>query len=76
MILDIQELYLKYRIVIDPYGTEGAEVEEIILKGFQGYIWKTDEMTYLIWHQYGVEFHIVGNLNKDEISKVAKNILK
>lgn len=58
------------------YDTEGAEVEEIIFKGSQGYIWETDEMNYLIWYQDGIECHIVGNLNKDEILKVAKNILK
>ena len=58
------------------YDTEGVEVEEIMLKGSQGYAWQTDEMNYLIWHQDGIEYHIVGNLNKDEILKVAKNILK
>jgi hypothetical protein len=58
------------------YDTEGAEVKEIMVKGSQGYTWQTNEMNYLIWHQDGIEFHIVGNLNKDEILKVAKNILK
>lgn len=58
------------------YDTEGVEVEEIMVKGSQGYTWQTDEMNYLIWHQDGIEFHIVGNLNKDEILKVAENILK
>lgn len=75
-----QEFYIKLLDSSDEgksyYDTEGAKVEEIIFKGSQGYIWETDEMTYLICHQYGVEFHIVGNLNKDEILKVAKNILK
>lgn len=75
-----QEFYIKLLDLSDEgksyYDTEGAEVEEIIFKGSQGYIWETNEMTYLIWHQYGVEFHIVGNLNKDEILKVAENILK
>lgn len=58
------------------YDTEGAEVKEIMVKGSQGYTWQTDEMNYLIWYQDGIEFHIVGNLNKDEILKVSKNILK
>lgn len=58
------------------YDTEGVEVKEIMLKGSQGYTWQTDEMNYLIWHQDGIECHIVGNLNKDEILKVAENILK
>lgn len=58
------------------YDTEGVEVKEIMLKGSQGYTWQTDEINYLIWHQDGIECHIVGNLNKDEILKVAENILK
>lgn len=58
------------------YDTEGAEVKEIMVKGSQGYTWQTDEMNYLIWRQDGIECHIIGNLNKDEILKLAKNILK
>lgn len=58
------------------YDTEGIEIEEIIFKGSQAYMWRTDEMTYLIWHQDGIECHIMGNLNKDKILKVAENISK
>lgn len=58
------------------YDTEGVDVEEIIFKGGQGYRWQTDDMAYLIWHEDGIEFHIVGNLDKDEILKLAENILK
>jgi hypothetical protein len=58
------------------YDTEGVEIEEIIFKGSQAYTWQTDEITYLIWYQDGIECHIVGNLNKDEILKVAENISK
>lgn len=75
-----QEFYIKLLDSSDEsklyYDTEGVEVEEIIFKGFQGYTWQTDEMTYLIWYQDSIEFHIVGNLNKDEILKVAENISK
>lgn len=58
------------------YDTEGVEIEEIIFKGSQAYMWQADEITYLIWYQDGIECHIVGNLNKDEILKVAENISK
>ena len=75
-----QEFYIKLLDSSDKgklyYDTEGVEVEEITFKESKGYTWQTDEMNYLIWHQNGVEFHIVGNLNKDEILKVGKNILK
>lgn len=58
------------------YDTENAEIEEFVFKGSGAYIWQTSEITYLIWYQDGVECHISGNLSKDEIIKVAENILK
>lgn len=58
------------------YDTEGIEIKEIIFKGVQAYMWQTNEMIYLIWHQDGIECHIIGNLNKDEILQVAENISK
>jgi len=33
-------------------------------------------MTYLIWCQDGIECHVSGNLDKDEVIKVAENIEK
>lgn len=39
-------------------------------------MWQTDEMIYMIWHQDSTEFHIVGNLNKDEILKDCRKYLK
>ena len=39
-------------------------------------MWQIDEMIYLIWQQDEIECHVSGNLNKDEIFKVAENILK
>lgn len=58
------------------YDTEGVEIEEIIFKGFKAYTWITDEMIYLIWHQDGNEYHVIGNLNKVELLEVAENISK
>lgn len=58
------------------YDTEGAEIEEITLKGSPAYMWQIDDMVYLIWYQDGIECHIIGNLDKDEALKVAENILK
>ena len=75
-----QELTIK---LFDPsgqgksyYDTENSEVEEIIFKGSQAYTWQTEKMTYLIWNQDGVECHISGDLNKNEILKIAENISK
>lgn len=58
------------------YDTEGVEIEEIIFKESQAYMWQANEIIYLIWYQDGVECHIIGNLDKDDILKVAENILK
>ena len=58
------------------YDTENIEVEEFIFKESQAYTWQTDQMTYLIWYQDGIECHVSGNLDKDEVIKVAENIEK
>ena len=39
-------------------------------------MWQIDDMAYLVWYQDGIECHIIGNLNKDVILKVAENISK
>lgn len=56
------------------YDTENAEIEEFIFKDSKAFIWHIDKMTYLIWHQDGIECHISGSLSKEEILKVAENI--
>lgn len=75
-----QELTIKLFTVSNKgksyYDTENAEIEEFIFKDSKAYLWQIDEMTYLICQQDGIEFHISGNLNKDEIFKVAENISK
>ena len=58
------------------YDTENAKIEEFIFKESKAYMWQIDEMIYLIWQQDEIECHVSGNLNKDEIFKVAENILK
>ena len=58
------------------YDTESSEIEEFTFKGFGAYIWQTSEITYLIWYQDGLECHISGNLDKNEILKIAENIIK
>ncbi|TCS87961.1 uncharacterized protein DUF4367, partial [Keratinibaculum paraultunense] len=58
------------------YDTEDAEIEEFIFKESNAYMWQTDEKTKLIWYQDDVECHISANLDKDEVIKVAENILK
>ncbi|MFA5576032.1 MAG: DUF4367 domain-containing protein [Tissierellaceae bacterium] len=75
-----QEFYIKLLASTNKsksyYDTENVEIEEIIFKSLQAYTWQTDKLTYLIWYQDGIEYHVIGNLNKDEILKVAENILK
>lgn len=56
------------------YDTEDAVVEEFMFKGSQAYSWKTDQLTYLLWYQDGIECHVSGSLDKNEIIKIAENI--
>lgn len=58
------------------YDAENIEIEEFIFKESNAYMWQTDEMTYLIWSQDDIECHISGNLDKNEVIKIAENILK
>lgn len=58
------------------YDTENADIEDFFFKASQAYIWQTDSRTHLLWNQNSVDFHIIGNLNKDEIIKIAENISK
>lgn len=58
------------------YDTEGAKIDEFTFKGSQAYMWQTNEIIYLIWYEDGIECHVIGNLDKDTILKVAENILK
>ena len=58
------------------YDTENAWIEEFIFKESQAFMWQTDGITYLLWHKDGVDFHIYGSLNKEEILKIAENISK
>jgi len=58
------------------YDTESAEIEELIFKESQAYMWQTDGITYLLLHKDGIDFHIYGSLNKEEILKIAENISK
>ena len=58
------------------YDTENAEIEEFSFRHSQAFTWQTDTNTYLIFEQNGIEYHISGNLSKEEILKVAENISK
>lgn len=58
------------------YDTENADIEEFEFKEFPAFIWQTDQMTCMIWSQDGVDYHISGNIDKDEIIKVAEGISK
>lgn len=58
------------------YDTENAEIEEFTFMNSQAFTWQTDTNTYLICEYNGLEYHISGQLDKEEILKIAKNISK
>ncbi|MDO5028191.1 MAG: DUF4367 domain-containing protein [Bacillota bacterium] len=57
-------------------NTEGASLEEVYIKGRNGFYWELDIEKYLHWQQNGVECLIVGNIAREEIIKIAENISK
>lgn len=77
---DKKELMIKLLISFNKeqsyYNTEGIEIEKITFKDSQAYIWEKSQVTYLVWYQDGTEFHISGDLSKNEIIKVKENIFK
>ncbi len=55
--------------------TENAEIESIFIKDSEAFYWEHD-IKYLLWQQNGVECFISGNIEKDELIKIAENISK
>lgn len=55
--------------------TENAEMESIFIKDSEAFYWEHD-IKYLLWQQNGVECFISGNIEKDELIKIAENISK
>lgn len=70
------------RLFISPEGmktyfnTEGVEVEETIVRGLQGYVTQNDTSSSLLWYEDGIEFLLYGKLSREEIVKIAENIVK
>jgi hypothetical protein len=75
-----QRLTIKLSVLLDEnksyYDTEDTDIQELILKKTQAYIWQADGITYLLWYQDGIDFQIYGNLNRNEIFKIAEYISK
>ena len=55
--------------------TENAEIESIFIKDSEAFYWEHD-IKYLLWQQNGVECFISGDIEKDELIKIAENISK
>ena len=67
-------LFVSSNEKLSHYDTEDAVVEEFMFKGSQAYSWKTEQLIYLLWYQDGIECHVSGSLDKNEIIKIAENI--
>lgn len=57
------------------YDTENAEIDRITFNGADAFTWQKDNLTYLIWTQDNLECSVIGHISKDEIMKVAENIV-
>lgn len=58
------------------YDTENAEIEEFTFGDSKAFTWKTDTNTYFISEYSGIEYHISGQLDRQEILTIAENISK
>lgn len=57
-------------------NTEGAKTEKIIIRGVEGYIIQNGNLTQLLWCEGGMDFLIAANLGREEVVKIAENIIK
>ena len=78
--IDEQFFYLQINEVMSiaeshSKDTENAEMESIFIKDSEAFYWEHD-IKYLLWQQNGVECFISGNIEKDELIKIAENISK
>lgn len=73
---------LVIQLLISPEGsktfinTEGIEAEEIVVRDLQAYIIENGTSISLIWHEDGVEFLVSCTLSREEIVKIAENLVK
>lgn len=58
------------------YDTENAEIEEFIFGNSKAFTWRTNTNAYFISEYSGIEYHISGELDREEILKIAENISK
>lgn len=78
--IDEQFFYLQINEVMSiaeshSKDTENAEIESRFIKDSDAFYWEHD-IKYLLWQQNGVECFISGNIEKDELIKIAENISK
>ena len=56
------------------FNTENAEVQCISIRNSEAYTWKTDKMTYLLWAQGDIKCQIFGNIDYNELIKIAEYV--
>lgn len=54
--------------------TEDAVVKEVLIKGEKGFLAQKEGLLTLIWMTDEITFHIVGEMERDEIIKIAESL--
>ena len=57
-------------------NTENAEIEEVIFGDEDAFYWEKDGISYFVFVLDGYHFNIFGQINRDVIIQIAKNIKK
>lgn len=56
--------------------TEGGIKEDVIINKYSATYTSNDNLNTLIWHDEKNAYHLYGNIEKDELIKIAENIVK
>ena len=54
--------------------TEGGVKEDVIINKYSATYTSNDNVNTLIWHDEKNAYHLYGNIEKDELIKIAENI--
>lgn len=56
--------------------TENATIEAITINGYDGVYISKDNINVIVWHDNRYSYTVVGNISKENIIKIAKNLKK
>ena len=56
------------------YNTENSEIKSVVFKNGEAFTWQTENTTHFIWVQDNIECQMFGDLDYNELIKIAENV--